>query len=111
MRNETDYGQRTDLYDGYADNEEARTKRDELQARLVSIYAAATRTLPQAYKDASTGLKEREELKFSDEEIDAFLSPQVSPSVCPPHLLWVAEARVFPISLLYNIRTLCDRKG
>jgi hypothetical protein len=63
----------TDLRDGHIDNEKARTKRDELQARLVSIYAAAPRTLPQAYKDASTGLKEREELSFSDEEIDAFL--------------------------------------
>lgn len=63
----------TDLHDGQIDNEESRNKRDKLQARLAAIYASAPRTLPKAYEVAGIGLKEKEELTFSDEEIDAFL--------------------------------------
>lgn len=63
----------TDLQDGHLDIEAARAKRDELQGRLASIYATAPCTLPKAYKEARIGLKEREELTFSDEEIDTFL--------------------------------------
>ncbi len=63
----------TDLHDGHIDVEASRDRREKLQARLAAIYAAAPRTLPKAYKEASIGLKENEELTFSDEEIDAFL--------------------------------------
>ena len=50
-----------------------RKKRDELQTELVGIYSSAPRTTPKAYKYASRGLKMREEMTFSDEEIDKFL--------------------------------------
>lgn len=63
----------TDLKDGSINREIARAKRDKLQARLASSYETAPRTSSKAYADASVGLKEREELTFSDAEIDAFL--------------------------------------
>lgn len=63
----------TDLHDGNMDPEAARFRRDELQARLASIYETAPRTSSKAYADASVGLKAHEELTFSDAEIDAFL--------------------------------------
>ncbi|WP_158936994.1 SLATT domain-containing protein [Burkholderia sp. S171] len=63
----------TDLHDRNMDAKTAREKRDELQGRLASIYENAPRTSSKAYADASVGLKEREELTFSDAEIDAFL--------------------------------------
>ncbi|MGY1409364.1 SLATT domain-containing protein [Luteimonas sp. A611] len=62
-----------DLHDGTSSAEDLRRKRDELQARLVKIYETAPRTSDAAYKDAGEGLKSREELTFSDAEIDAFL--------------------------------------
>ena len=62
-----------DLHDGNIDIEAARKKRDELQASLATIYATAPRTSSKAYSHASKGLKEKEELTFSDTEIDAFL--------------------------------------
>lgn len=62
-----------DLHDGDISLDAARIQRDGLQARLASIYETAPRTTSEAYADASTGLKEREELTFSDAEIDAFL--------------------------------------
>lgn len=63
----------TDIHDGQIDSDASRIKRDQLQSRLVAIYATAPRTLQKAYKNASVGLKKREELTFSDDEIDAFL--------------------------------------
>ncbi|GLQ99060.1 hypothetical protein GCM10007863_34800 [Dyella mobilis] len=66
-----------DLHDQRLTSEKASAKRDELQARLVAIYGSAPRTNPKAYADASRGLKEQEELTFSDAEIDAFLPPSL----------------------------------
>lgn len=64
----------TDLHAGCVAIDAARKRRDALQARLGSIYAAAPRTSKNAYSEASAGLKKLEELTFSsDEEIDAFL--------------------------------------
>ncbi len=63
----------SDLHDGHLDIPAAREKRDELQERLVGIYAAAPRTTSKAYGIASDGLKNQEEMTFSDEEIDKFL--------------------------------------
>lgn len=62
-----------DLHDGTSSAEDVRKRRDELQARLVEIYETAPRTSDAAYKDAGEGLKAREELTFSDAEIDAIL--------------------------------------
>lgn len=63
----------SDLHDGHLDLQAARKKRDELQAKLANIYATAPRTTAKAYGIASDGLKQHEELTFSDEEIDKFL--------------------------------------
>lgn len=63
----------TDLHDGNFDIGATREKRDELQTRLASIYSTAPRTNAKAYGIASDGLKSREELTFSDEEIDKLL--------------------------------------
>jgi len=63
----------SDLHDGNLDIAATREKRDELQARLASIYATAPRTNARAYEGASDGLKAQEEMTFSDEEIDKFL--------------------------------------
>lgn len=63
----------TDLHDGHIDLATGRQRRDDLQSRLATVYASAPRTSPDAYADASHGLKNQEELTFSDKEIDTFL--------------------------------------
>jgi hypothetical protein len=63
----------SDLRDGHLGIAAVRDKRDELQARLAGIYAAAPRTTSKAYSIASDGLKNQEEMTFSDEEIDRLL--------------------------------------
>lgn len=63
----------SDLHDGHLNIAASREKRDELQSRLVTIYATAPRTNSKAYGIASDGLKAQEEMTFSDEEIDKFL--------------------------------------
>ncbi len=63
----------TDLQAVEVDIDLVRKKRDELQNELTGIYSSAPRTTPKAYKHASQGLKMREEMTFSDEEIDKFL--------------------------------------
>ncbi|MDT8405324.1 SLATT domain-containing protein [Sulfuriflexus sp.] len=63
----------TDLQAIEIDMDLVRKTRDELQTELAGIYSSAPRTTPKAYKHASQGLKMREEMTFSDEEIDKFL--------------------------------------
>lgn len=48
-------------------------KRDELQKKLLEIYAIAPRTSEKGYKEARKSLKDMEEYTFSSEEIDKFL--------------------------------------
>jgi len=74
----------TDLHDDHLDISAAREKRDGLQARLVGIYAAAPRTTSRAYGIASDGLKNLEEMTFSDEEIDKFLPATLRRSSSTP---------------------------
>ena len=62
-----------DLRAPEADIAQLRKKQDELQLKLAAIYSSAPRTTFNAYKHASQGLKIREEMTFSDEEIDKFL--------------------------------------
>jgi hypothetical protein len=64
----------TDLHGGLV-LDEARSRRDELLEELGAIYQGAPRTTNEAYKLASGGLKEIEELTFTNEEIDKFLPP------------------------------------
>lgn len=63
----------TDLNDKQIDAELARKRRDELQKSLLAIYETAPRTNAKAYQAASDGLKNREELTFSQSEINAFV--------------------------------------
>lgn len=65
----------TDLRSAIGNEDMIRTKRDELQARLAKIYETAPRTSSKGYKRAQVGLKENEELTFSDAELDALLPP------------------------------------
>ncbi len=53
--------------------EEIANRRDGLQADLSSTYKGAPRTISAAYKEATKGLKENEELTFSKEEINNLL--------------------------------------
>ncbi|MCC5638748.1 SLATT domain-containing protein [Nostoc sp. CHAB 5844] len=53
--------------------DEIKTKRDELQSALATIYQNAPRTNEKAYKKAQKALKVDEQLTFSDKEIDNFL--------------------------------------
>lgn len=53
--------------------EDARQIRENLQQELVVIYEKAPRTIPKAYKEAQMALKMKEELTFTDKEIDLFL--------------------------------------
>ncbi|RBN37402.1 hypothetical protein DMN50_30650 [Priestia megaterium] len=52
-------------------------KRDELQSDLLDIFQGSPRTNSKAYKKASEGLKNNEELTFSDDEIDLLLPQQL----------------------------------
>jgi hypothetical protein len=63
----------TDIRAGGLPPDEVRGRRDALQESLCVIYAGAPRTTSGTYADASLALKEREELTFSDAEIDEFL--------------------------------------
>jgi hypothetical protein len=49
--------------------------RDDLTRRLEIIYHNAPHTSPQAYTAAQQALKVSQEMTFTDEEIDSFLSP------------------------------------
>lgn len=63
----------TDIRSAVLDESAVRVKRDELQSDLINVYKGSPRTLGRAYSEASKALKTKEELTFSDEEIDAFL--------------------------------------
>lgn len=67
----------TDMRADAVTSEVARIRRDELQSTLAAVYAAAPRTSPKAYMEASRALKLREDLTFSDEEIDQFVPPKL----------------------------------
>jgi hypothetical protein len=53
--------------------EQIATRRDELQTALSNTYKGAPRTISAAYKEATKGLKENEELTFSKDEINRLL--------------------------------------
>lgn len=63
----------TDIRDKANDLGALRKRRDDLQAQLHKIYRAAPHTDGKAYGEAQDALKNKEDLTFSDEEIDAFL--------------------------------------
>lgn len=63
----------TDLMSGAVSTTDARARRDELQEAARVVYATAPRTSKKAFDKATGGLKKREELTFTSDEIDPFL--------------------------------------
>lgn len=63
----------TDIVAGDSTVTQIREQRDSLQEELATIYEGAPRTIPRAYSKAQEALKLREDLTFSDDEIDLFL--------------------------------------
>lgn len=62
-----------DLNDSTIDEQEGRRRRDMLLKELQEVYLDAPDTSPKAYLIAQKALKLKEEMTFSDEEIDEFL--------------------------------------
>jgi SMODS and SLOG-associating 2TM effector domain family 4 len=63
----------TDIRDSNIALADLRDRRDDLQAKLYRIYHAAPRTNAKAYQEAQDRLQNKEDLTFTDKEIDAFL--------------------------------------
>ncbi|MFK4534231.1 hypothetical protein ABIA00_002414 [Bradyrhizobium ottawaense] len=63
----------TDIRDQSFSLNELRNRRDELQGQLHAIYKTAPHTDGKAYGAAQDALKKKEDLTFTDAEIDAFL--------------------------------------
>jgi hypothetical protein len=57
--------------------EALQTQRDALVSQLHAIYSGSPSTTFKAYKKAQNALQKREDMTFSDEEIDAFLPAQL----------------------------------
>lgn len=62
-----------DLQSDSCSLEQSRKRRDQLQAQTFEIYGDAPRTTPKAYEAAQDALQNKEDLTFSDQEIDALL--------------------------------------
>lgn len=67
----------TDLEMGSKSSEEIQITRDTLLADLHSVYAGSPSTTFEAYKKAQEALQTKEDMTFSDEEIDAFLPKEL----------------------------------
>ena len=63
----------TDLKTGRTLLEDILKKRDELLQKLHTVYSGAPSTTFKAYRKAQDALQKKEELTFSDAEIDTFL--------------------------------------
>ena len=63
----------TDLNCGILTLAQAADQRDKLQKELATIYSNAPRTNSNAYQKAQDALQYREDMTFSEAEIDAFL--------------------------------------
>jgi hypothetical protein len=62
-----------DLQSGECSSADGRARRDQLQEQYAAILSEAPRTTAKAYAAAQDGLKNRQDLTFSDDEIDALL--------------------------------------
>jgi len=67
----------TDLKAGRLLPDQIRDKREALQEDLYNIYNGAPRTISKAYQEATKGLKIKEEMTFSNEEIDMLLPEEL----------------------------------
>lgn len=63
----------TDMRMRRMSDDDAVKRRDELQVKLAAIYKGAPQTTAGAYADAQDALKNREDLTFSDRELDLLL--------------------------------------
>ena len=73
----------TDFSSGAITEDAARSRRDELQASLASIYKSAPGTTPEAYGMAQKGLQKHEDYTFNPGEIDRFLPPALKRTPTP----------------------------
>ncbi|EIP6835394.1 SLATT domain-containing protein, partial [Escherichia coli] len=67
----------TDLAMGEKPIEQLQSERDSLLESLHSVYSGSPSTTFEAYKKAQDALKNKEDLTFSEEEIDAFLPKEL----------------------------------
>lgn len=67
----------TDLAMGEKPIEQLQSERDSLLESLHSVYSGSPSTTFEAYKKAQDALKNKEDLTFSKEEIDAFLPKEL----------------------------------
>ncbi|HAT8001667.1 TPA: hypothetical protein GF082_19535 [Citrobacter braakii] len=67
----------TDLAMGEKPIEQLQFERDSLLESLHSVYSGSPSTTFEAYKKAQDALKNKEDLTFSEEEIDAFLPKEL----------------------------------
>ncbi|HBT3002748.1 SLATT domain-containing protein [Klebsiella pneumoniae] len=70
----------TDLAMGEKPIEQLQSERDALLENLHSVYSGSPSTTFEAYKKAQDALKTKEDLTFSDDEIDAFLPKELKRS-------------------------------
>jgi len=70
----------TDLAMGEKPIVQLQLVRDELLESLHSVYSGSPSTTFKAYKKAQDSLKTKEDMTFSDEEIDAFLPKELKRS-------------------------------
>lgn len=70
----------TDLAMGEKSIEHLQVERDALLDSLHSVYSGSPSTTFEAYKKAQDALKTKEDMTFSDEEIDAFLPKELKRS-------------------------------
>lgn len=67
----------TDTQDLNIPLEGLRSRRDELQAKQHEIYRTAPHTDRKAYEKAQNMLKNKEDMTFSENELNAFMPPQL----------------------------------
>lgn len=70
----------TDLAMGEKPIEQLQAERDALLEGLHSVYAGSPSTTFEAYRKAQEALKTKEDMTFSDQEIDAFLPKELKRS-------------------------------
>lgn len=70
----------TDLRIGNQTMEQLQSRRDRLAEELQAIYTGAPSTDAHAYLKAQEGLQEKEEMTFSDDEINALLPEELRKS-------------------------------
>jgi predicted DNA-binding protein YlxM (UPF0122 family) len=63
----------TDIKSDLLSVEQIRKRRDELQEDLLNVFKGSPRTISKAYKKATEALNIKEEMTFSEEEIDNLL--------------------------------------